>query len=446
MKISRRFNSIVACITLVLAAGCTHLKLERSTLRQGSTIPDLHFQQILSNLATFAENPESLAWHLKLKSGTIQITDLGAAAVGGSFGRDVTITPGVNAQRTSLGQWDVEPATDADELEVLQLAYKKAVRPMDVGVDAELRLQLWQLVLTYDIAPGASTVLAVMKDAVAERFGDLTKMVNKLPADPSSAQIKTDLIKAGASLALLIDLQLTYNFPRSQDPLAFAAYLKDPSLYAMTPLLPFSPEEMEYARQFNAAVAEYQRLLVRVATLASSLPGEAAEAFRRQISYMDHESELRTEVQLLNPVRERDIDIPPRPTPPGPFPAQVRFLQSLYSRNYLIPPVRSVDRRNAGLADQAQAKVEKLKELVEEDSPFQTPWFGVGCKDDVPPCTCYVGRSAGCAQDIYLWVLPKDLATLRRFTVIVQTLAPIEKQDTFTGNASQGAAFSPGLH
>jgi hypothetical protein len=38
------------------------------------------------------------------------------------------------------------------------------------------------------------------------------------------------------------------------------------------------------------------------------------------------------------------------------------------------------------------------------------------------------------------------MATLRRFTLIVQALAPIEKQDTFTGGSSGGAAFSPGLH
>lgn len=129
---------------VLVTCGCTHLKLARSTLRQGSTLPDLHFQQVVDNLALFAANPDALAWHLKLKGGTVQITDLEAGVVGYDFRSDLTGLPGVNGQRTVLGQWDVEPATDADELEVLQLAYKKAVQPGNKDLDAEIRLQMWQ--------------------------------------------------------------------------------------------------------------------------------------------------------------------------------------------------------------------------------------------------------------------------------------------------------------
>ena len=68
-----------------------------------------------------------------------------------------------------------------------------------------------------------------MKDAVAERIGDLTKMVEKLPAGPEPVPIKAELTRAGECLSRLIDLQLTYNFPRSDDPAKFSAYLKDPS-------------------------------------------------------------------------------------------------------------------------------------------------------------------------------------------------------------------------
>ena len=140
----RRIATMLLAAVLV-TCGCTHLKLARSTLRQGSTLPDLHFQQVVDNLALFAANPDALAWHLKLKGGTVQITDLEAGVVGYDFRSDLTGLPGVNGQRTVLGQWDVEPATDADELEVLQLAYKKAVQPGNKDLDAEIRSQMWQL-------------------------------------------------------------------------------------------------------------------------------------------------------------------------------------------------------------------------------------------------------------------------------------------------------------
>lgn len=271
-------------------------------------------------------------------------------------------------------------------------------------------------------------------------------MVEKLPAGPEPVPIKAELTRAGECLSRLIDLQLTYNFPRSDDPAKFSAYLKDPSTAAATSLPPFTHEEMKYAGGFHESVGEYHRLLASVAARAASIPGDAAETFRNQVAYMDDVRTLREVVQRINPVRSRQIAAGPTRNPPGPFPEQVSFLQFLYSRSYLIPPVRSVDRRNPGLADQAQVQVSKLKDLIEEDSAFQTPWFVAGCRNEVPPGACYVGHAQICGRDSYAWVLPGDLATLGRFALIVQTLAPIEKQDTFAGATSRGAAFSPGLH
>jgi hypothetical protein len=60
----------LACLT-----GCTTGRLRQRTINQGSTLPELQYQQVLDNLARFATHPESLPWHVNLKEGTSQLTD-----------------------------------------------------------------------------------------------------------------------------------------------------------------------------------------------------------------------------------------------------------------------------------------------------------------------------------------------------------------------------------
>lgn len=50
---------------------------------------------------------------------------------------------------------------------------------------------------------------------------------------------------------------------------------------------------------------------------------------------------------------------------------------------------------------------------------FPRGWFGVGCKKDVPKCTCYVGHHCG----TYVWVMPEGMDEFTRFTLTVLTLA-----------------------
>jgi hypothetical protein len=109
---------------------------------------------------------------------------------------------------------------------------------------------------------------------------------------------------------------------------------------------------------------------------------------------------------------------------------------------YLLAPVAGPDPRNAGLADQAQQKVLKLKDLLSDDESG-VPWFCTGSKHDVPKNACYVGHYDGCGRDVYVWIYPENLKKLSDFTITIQTLAPIEKQDSLIGSSS-GASYSPG--
>jgi len=161
-----RFGMLI----IVLAAGCTHLALERRTVKQAATLADLQSQQVLDNLAMFASNPQALPWHLKLKDGLVQVTDQASGGITGVFSwpRDVgsSVSPNISAQRAVVGQWSGEPAIGADDLELLALAYQKAVMPVDAQLDKEIRLKIWKLVVTCELAPGSDVVLDVMTDAV----------------------------------------------------------------------------------------------------------------------------------------------------------------------------------------------------------------------------------------------------------------------------------------
>jgi hypothetical protein len=121
-----RIIFIIGLIGLACVAGCTTGRLRQRTINQGSTLPELQYQQVLDNLARFATNPSALPWHVNLREGTTQITDSlsGGAAV--DIGPPVTWFPQLLGSRTAVAQWGVSPVIDATELRLLQIAYRRA--------------------------------------------------------------------------------------------------------------------------------------------------------------------------------------------------------------------------------------------------------------------------------------------------------------------------------
>jgi hypothetical protein len=121
-----RLAKIVFTIGLACVTGCTAGRLRQRTIHQGSTLPELQFQQVLDNLAKFATNPATLPWHVNLREGTSQVTDSlsGGAAV--DIGPPVTWFPQLLGSRTAVAQWGVSPVIDANELRLLRIAYRRA--------------------------------------------------------------------------------------------------------------------------------------------------------------------------------------------------------------------------------------------------------------------------------------------------------------------------------
>src|SRR4051795_2810386 len=117
----------LSCVT-----GCTTGRLRQRTINQGSTLPELQYQQVLDNLAQFAARPASLPWHVNLREGTSQVTDSisGGAAV--DLGPPVTWFPQLLGSRTAVAQWGMSPVIDATELRLLRIAYRRALGVPDM--------------------------------------------------------------------------------------------------------------------------------------------------------------------------------------------------------------------------------------------------------------------------------------------------------------------------
>src|SRR4051794_37512645 len=121
-----RLARIIFIIGLTCATGCTTGRLRQRTINQGSTLPELQYQQVLDNLARFATNPSALPWHVNLREGTTQVTDSlsGGAAV--DIGPPVAWFPQLFGSRTAVAQWGMSPVIDATELRLLRIAYRRA--------------------------------------------------------------------------------------------------------------------------------------------------------------------------------------------------------------------------------------------------------------------------------------------------------------------------------
>ncbi|MCE2804883.1 MAG: hypothetical protein LW700_06665 [Gemmataceae bacterium] len=125
-RLARSFCLLAAGASLCLPAGCTATRLRHRTANFGTTLPDLQYQQVLDNLARFAENPGAMPAHVNLREGTTQVTDSlsGGAAV--DLGPPTDWLPQLFGQRTVVAQWGMQPVIDPLELKLLRVAYRRA--------------------------------------------------------------------------------------------------------------------------------------------------------------------------------------------------------------------------------------------------------------------------------------------------------------------------------
>jgi len=117
------------CYALALAvscAGCTHLQLSRSTLRQAGTITDLEYKQVMSNLASYHCNPDVLPHFAVVGTGGTSITDLGGVNVELEWDATSLIREllGLQATREVQEQWTLAPVVNPDKLRAIKSIFQ----------------------------------------------------------------------------------------------------------------------------------------------------------------------------------------------------------------------------------------------------------------------------------------------------------------------------------
>lgn len=119
--------AIVLAVTGAGSIGCEAVRLQQRTMHQASTLPELQYQQVLNNLALFADNPAGLPWHVNFREGTTQVTDSGSAGAAVDLGPPTETLPQLFGSRTVVVQWGMTPVIDATELRLLRFAYRRAL-------------------------------------------------------------------------------------------------------------------------------------------------------------------------------------------------------------------------------------------------------------------------------------------------------------------------------
>lgn len=380
-SIAKRFCVLLraAPLGLLLAMpGCTQVQLARSTINQGSTLSDLQRRLVLDNLAMFYANPDSLAWHVKLQGGLVQVADQGSLSLQGTILTNPNLVPGAVGQRGVVGQWNVEPAVDVDELEALQLAYQLAINPQN----AEARLGVYQA-----IGETAVSYHIVLSEAA------LNELIAALAADESDrrryAAQNQSLHAALRDQASIIEQLREADAQRLRQPPG-----------ATGPQVLGGGEQLKAMLEARVLTAENAQAWVALTT----------------------ESRVLTEDKIIKLTQEV-------------CGAELHFVPHF--------PIDGRRERNVAIVDQAQEKIDKLFQLL-DDEIFQRPWLFCGEKRDVPRDACDVGRYGRC----FVWAAPGASRTLTEFVLIVLALAPSGDQDISGGGSaapSGGAAYSPAL-
>ena len=110
---------IAIWLALVVSAGCTSQSVRRQTEAQADTFIDIHYRQVMDNLAMVADDPEVLPSYSMLDFGTADVTD--KVAITGSVvappprvATTALIDPSVS--RTVKENWTLTPVVAPEKL------------------------------------------------------------------------------------------------------------------------------------------------------------------------------------------------------------------------------------------------------------------------------------------------------------------------------------------
>ncbi len=120
---------------LEVASGCMNQQLRFATARTTSALLDLHYQQVVDNLAHIAANPGFLPYLAVAGQGSIQVTNSGNAAFPASWalGASAWWLPSLSASRNMTGTLNMGTITSPEKIREMQAHYQNAVQRSALG-------------------------------------------------------------------------------------------------------------------------------------------------------------------------------------------------------------------------------------------------------------------------------------------------------------------------
>ncbi len=115
---------VLTSVLVGLLSGCTHTQLKFNTTHQADTLNDIYRQQVLDNLAMFADNPYAVPHFAFPNQGSSNVTDDGN--LGGTF-NIFRESLGFGVRRNMAEAWTLDPIRDPDKLRRMRCAYQHAV-------------------------------------------------------------------------------------------------------------------------------------------------------------------------------------------------------------------------------------------------------------------------------------------------------------------------------
>ena len=385
------------------SSGCTHCVLKENTLSASSTLSSLQTQQVLNNLAMLSCDQAANPCHLNLSGGLVQATDQKSATMLGSlFSSGLasinSFNPSVSAQRGVVEQWSVNPVTDAEQLESLRIAYRKALVPNDPQIDDLIINQLIGLCVRFSLLP---------KEATLRRNFDHERKDNK------AYEVLRGIFDALTAESKKIDekiARMSFYADRLRKAQPKEAYEIEMRILELKDKKTLRDQQKALLRDLAGHKEPSANL--RLLQMLSSGP-------QRSPHGIAHANASETTLFILTALQAK------QDAAPGYVPAT---------------DIISESTRNPATADQIEDQITRWESLLDEK--FQGPWIHHGCKKDIPPCACYVGHFKGCGKECYVWVMPEQYEILREFTQIILSQAAATAPSEFP---SLGPAFSPAL-
>ncbi len=370
---------LFACLTLAFSTGCTNQYLRQSVVNQASTLTELQYQQVLGNLAMMSLDPSALPSHANLRNGSAQIQDAGIANLVAFTSGSQTL-PGVTGSRTVVEQWGVIPVTEKVELQLISVAYRRA---LGIGASVDVKL-------ANDIAHEVCDQISNSDDINLLSDPTVNNQLLKAIIEPQAEDFRVKLLDRIDALDR-----------------AKAEAKKNPAKYG--PDVDFIGKQIQELRDsFSRTMGEdVATTATALANLRLSANDETLVSDRDNLADLDIDK-----IVLSNP------DYDPS-APDGTRAHEPTFVK-------LASPVTREARR-------------KVKEAIEDVETIPSDWFAVGGKRDIPRNARYVGRF----HDRYAWVCPGvGCHELAEFTAKILDFADLIK-DRSVLTVTGGPQYAP---